>query len=206
MPTRLIPTRIADDVFEFKVPTPWAAQTLAAHIRSLQIGEDVVAGLNSVSISIHPERIEDAKQHLADLHVPVESPEVNKTTIGISIRYGGADGPDLDFVCDQLGLSQDAFINMHTRQSHRVDTIGFTPGFAYISGLSAEYAVPRLSNPRSRVAAGSVGVSAGFTGIYALAGPGGWPLIGKTEATLFDAEAEQPFALQPGLSVRFVQI
>ena len=84
--------------------------------------------------------------------------------------------------------------------------MGFTPGFAYISGMPDGLNITRLDLPRSRVPAGLVGLSAAFTGLYALAGPGGWPLIGRTEATLFSPARANPFLLAPGQRVRFIAI
>ena len=95
------------------------------------------------------------------------------------------------------------FTFTHTKADHLVEMIGFTPGFSYISGLPGAFEIPRLGTPRPRVPAGSIGISAAFTGIYALAGPGGWPLIGRTQETLFDPNASEPFRLQPGQRVRF---
>ena len=81
--------------------------------------------------------------------------------------------------------------------------VGFTPGFAFIGGLDERLRVPRRKEPRQCVPAGSVGIADERTGLYALASPGGWTLIGRTAYPLFDATAEQPFALSPGMRVRF---
>ena len=179
------------------------AQALAQTLRNIEWAEDVVAGLDRVCVRFHP-RHADEIESLFGKTLDV-SPIQNKQTapIEIAIRYGGADGPDLEQVCDALSLTKDAFIALHTRGEHTVEMIGFTPGFSYISGLPADIKIPRLSQPRSRVAAGSVGISADFTGLYALAGPGGWPLIGRTETLLFDQTGEDPFRLKPGQRVTF---
>jgi KipI family sensor histidine kinase inhibitor len=95
---------------------------------------------------------------------------------------------------------------MHTSRPHIVDLIGFTPGFAYIAGLGDDASVPRLAEPRQRVEPGSVGMAGGLTGLYALAGPGGWPLIGRTPLTLFRPEQSQPLLLDTGTRIRFVAI
>ncbi|MEL6859187.1 MAG: carboxyltransferase domain-containing protein, partial [Pseudomonadota bacterium] len=123
--------------------------------------------------------------------------------VELEIQYGGAAGPDLAAICRAMGLTETAFIDLHTGQTHRVDMIGFTPGFSYISGLPAQFDVPRRGDPRPRVPAGAVGISSRYTGVYALAGPGGWPLIGQVHDQLFTPEAEQPFKLQPGYRVQF---
>ena len=106
----------------------------------------------------------------------------------------------------QTGLLQKELIALHTGQEYRVDMLGFTPGFAYIGGLDAALDVPRLPQPRMHVAAGSIGIADGRTGVYALPGPGGWPIIGRTSLTLFDALSDQPFLLQAGYRVRFTAV
>ena len=87
-----------------------------------------------------------------------------------------------------------------------MDMIGFTPGFAFIGGLDECFRVPRRKEPRQRVAAGSVGIADGRTGLYAMASPGGWNIIGRTPHQLFDATAEDPFVLRAGMQVRFKAI
>ena len=103
-------------------------------------------------------------------------------------------------------MDGDELIAVHTSLEHRVDLIGFTPGFAYVSGLDEHLNVPRLSDPRQHVAAGSIGIAAGLTGLYALAGPGGWPLLGQTPVALYDPDRDEPFLLQIGMRVRFKAI
>jgi len=199
----LTPKRTADDQFEIAVETTAMAQTLARTLRNSDLTEDVVAGLNSVCIRFHPRHAAEIENRLKrDLKVSSAPAEPSKI-IDIAIHYGGENGPDLEQICQALSMSADAFVALHTGREHTVEMIGFTPGFSYISGLPHEIKVPRLDQPRSRVAAGSVGISADFTGLYALAGPGGWPLIGRTEDPLFDAESDDPFRLKPGQRVKF---
>jgi KipI family sensor histidine kinase inhibitor len=81
---------------------------------------------------------------------------------------------------------------------------GFAPGFAYLRGLPAAWAVPRLAVPRARVPAGSVALAGGYAGIYPSASPGGWRLVGRTAVTLFDVRREPPALLSPGTRVRLV--
>jgi len=199
----LDPIRIADDVFELVVETAADAQALASELRDAALAEDVVAGLDRVAVKFSPTQVEQVEAWLSKSTVP-ESKSVRVTDpIEIGIHYGGDGGPDFDQVCHSLGLSPEAFIKAHTTPVHTVEMIGFTPGFSYISGLQDGFEISRLSDPRPRVAAGSVGISAAYTGIYALNGPGGWPLIGHTEAELFRADRSAPFLLAPGQRVRF---
>ncbi len=206
MSTRLNPIRTADDVFEFQVTTPAAAQNLASTLRAQGLAEDVVAGLDRVAVKFKPVNVDAVEAWLHAIAPPSDTPQMSRDVIEIGIHYGGEQGPDLDEVCTALGLSRDAFIAAHTGGEHQVEMIGFTPGFSYISGLPDTFAVPRLSNPRPRVPAGSVGISAAFTGIYSLNGPGGWPLIGRTPAPLFQVGAAEPFLLSPGQRVKFTEL
>lgn len=195
--------RIADDVFEYTVESSRAAQALAADLRSLNAAEEVVAGLKTVSVRFDPLDLAKIEQALATIDHTIVAPSNKIETVDLAIQYGGEFGPDLRMICEATDLSERAFIELHTQRLHTVEMIGFTPGFAYISGLPESFAIPRLNTPRSRVAAGSVGVSSDFTGIYALAGPGGWPLIGRVQDQLFDPESDTPLRLNPGQRVRF---
>ncbi|MEM6554795.1 MAG: 5-oxoprolinase subunit PxpB [Pseudomonadota bacterium] len=203
MSAERVARRIADDVFEYRVETSRDAQALASQLRALDLAEDVVAGLDTVSLRFDPENLAALEAALASFKPGQAGFQLESQTIELSIQYGGEFGPDLTTVCEQSGLSEPAFIAMHSESTHTVEMIGFTPGFSYISGLPDGFAVPRLSQPRSRVPAGSVGVSSDYTGVYALAGPGGWPLIGRIQDQLFDPDSASPFLLRPGHRVKF---
>ena len=124
----------------------------------------------------------------------------------VRIRYGGKNGPDFSKICSDLGVSSEAFISLHTARAYRVEMIGFTPGFSYLGGLSDKLNVPRLLSPRQHVPAGSIGICGEYTGIYAMGGPGGWPIIGHSADDFFDASKTPPFLIEPGMSVRFEAI
>ncbi|MFB2582045.1 allophanate hydrolase subunit 1 [Herbiconiux sp. P15] len=124
------------------------------------------------------------------------------TTIEIRVRY---DGPDLEEVARLTGLAVDEVIAAHTRSTWSAAFIGFAPGFAYLTGDDRRLDVPRRSTPRPTVPAGSVALAAGYCGIYPRESPGGWHLIGTTDAVLWDASREQPALLAPGTEVRFVR-
>jgi KipI family sensor histidine kinase inhibitor len=94
----------------------------------------------------------------------------------------------------------------HTGTELVVAFIGFSPGFAYCTGLPAELAVPRLDRPRARVRAGSVGLAGEYTAAYPSASPGGWRLVGRTDARLWDTGRDEPALLTPGTRVRFVEV
>ena len=122
-------------------------------------------------------------------------------TIEVPVVY---DGPDLDDVAARWGLSRDEAVARHTGLELVSVFCGFAPGFAYLSGLPEEWAVPRLDSPRPRVPAGSVAVADSWCGVYPSASPGGWRLLGRTDARLWDVERDPPALLAPGTRVRFV--
>jgi len=114
------------------------------------------------------------------------------------------DGPDVAVVARHWGVSAESVVARHQATEFHVAFGGFAPGFAYLTGLPPGLAVPRLHTPRTRVPAGSVGLADIYCGIYPTASPGGWLLIGRTDAVLFDPERDPPALLAPGVRVRFV--
>jgi KipI family sensor histidine kinase inhibitor len=199
-------TRCGDDLFAISVERPDEAQALAMQLREAGGWLDVVPGIDSVVVRFDAARLSarEAQRAIdAVLAAGVQPLDVNDELVEIPVIYGGEFGPDLDELSKATGLSQDEIVRLHTRREYRVDMVGFTPGFAFIGGLDERLRVPRRKEPRQRVPAGSVGIADERTGLYAMASPGGWTLIGRTSYPLFDAMAEQPFALAPGMLVRF---
>jgi KipI family sensor histidine kinase inhibitor len=123
----------------------------------------------------------------------------------IVVEYGGAAGPDLLALAQQAGMDPATYIEAHAAVEYTVAFLGFQPGFPYLRGLPSALHAPRLASPRVRVPAGSVALGGGYCGIYPASGPGGWHLIGRTEAVLFDPQRGAPALLQPGDRVRFVR-
>lgn len=120
--------------------------------------------------------------------------------IDIDVTY---DGPDLREVVRLTGLSSDEVVAAHTANPWRVGFSGFTPGFAYLIGGDERLTVPRRSDPRTKVPTGSVGLAGEFSGVYPRESPGGWQLIGRTDAVLWDATRDVPALLTPGMWVQF---
>jgi KipI family sensor histidine kinase inhibitor len=112
------------------------------------------------------------------------------------------DGADLPLVADLLAMTPGDVVAWHTGTLWTVAFTGFTPGFGYLVG-EPSYQVPRRAEPRTRVPAGSVGLADTFTGVYPGESPGGWQLIGRTSARLWDAARQPPALLAPGVRVRF---
>jgi KipI family sensor histidine kinase inhibitor len=113
------------------------------------------------------------------------------------------DGADLGDVADLTGRSVAAVIDVLTGTGFTVAFGGFAPGFGYLSGLPDDLHLPRRSTPRTRVPAGSVALAGPFAGVYPQASPGGWQLVGRTDAVLFDVDRDPPALLVPGTSVTF---
>ncbi len=129
--------------------------------------------------------------------------ETTRPPIEIEVQYGGEAGPDLEAVAEWAGCSIESVIKRHVAPTYRVYMLGFVPGFSYMGRVDHSIAVPRRRVPRERVPAGSVGIAGEQTGIYPIASPGGWQLIGRTDEVMFDAARTEPSLLHPGDLVRF---
>ena len=121
--------------------------------------------------------------------------------VEIVVHY---DGPDLDEICELTGLARHEVVAAHTRTAWQVAFAGFSPGFAYLCGGDSRLQVPRRSDPRTSVPAGSVGLAGEFSAVYPRSSPGGWQLLGHTDARLWDVDRQPPALLQPGSAVRFI--
>jgi len=124
----------------------------------------------------------------------------------IPVVYGGEDGPDLAPVAAGRGLSAREAVRLHSQAEYTVFMLGFTPGFPYLGMLPEALECPRRASPRVRVPAGSVAIAARQTGIYPIASPGGWHVLGRTSARLFDPFRDEPALVAPGDRVRFVPV
>jgi len=194
-----------DDLLSVSVADPKTAQRLAADLRKNGDWIEAVAGINSVVVQFdiaNTSRV-DAKKRLSNAAAHISAPtEEQPVIIEIPVLYGGEHGPDFDYVCEELGLTGPEFVELHSGE-YTVDMLGYIPGFAYIGGLDDRLFIDRLQHPRQHVSAGSVGIAGGRTGLYSLSGPGGWPLIGRTDRKLFDATSDEPFTLFAGAVVKF---
>lgn len=125
-------------------------------------------------------------------------------TIEIPVCYGGESGPDLADVAKHTGLAPERVVELHAAADYLVYFVGFSTCFPYLGGLPPELATPRLPAPRKHVPVGSVAIGGSQAGIYPLASPGGWRLIGRTSLRLFDPHGSPPPLLRMGDHVRFV--
>ncbi len=200
---------LGDDLVGVKLSDTRTSQALADHLRKSGDWIECVAGIESCVARFDVASIDvDTAQTrlLVALDTVPPAADIEERLVEIPVCYGGAHGPDLGDICEQLGLSREEIIALHSGREYRVDMLGFTPGFAFIGGLDDALNVPRRREPRVRLEAGSIGIAGGRTGIYTLAGPGGWPVIGRTPLKLFDAHADEPFGLRAGMRVKFVPI
>ena len=149
----------------------------------------------------------DLEQSAADLfagsvHAVLPEPR----TIEIPVVYGGESGPDLEAVASLTNHTPGDVVKIHSSADYLVYFLGFSPGFPYLGGLPESIAAPRLETPRKRVPAGSVAIGGRQTGVYPMASPGGWRIIGRTPSRLFNPAADPPTLLQMGDRVKFVPV
>ena len=162
---------------------------------------EVVPGSRTVLVRYDPARTSTAAIATAAEGAPVAGAGVAGAPVEIAVRY---DGADLDSVAAEAGLTPDEVVARHSGAGYRVAFCGFSPGFADLTGLDPALHLPRLAEPRTRVPAGSVGIAGGFTGAYPRSSPGGWRLLGRTDAELWRLDRDPPALLTPGTAVRFV--
>lgn len=124
----------------------------------------------------------------------------------VPVCYGGEYGEDLGDVASHANLSVEETVERHSGVCYRIYMLGFLPGFAYLGGLDETIACPRLSSPRKSIAPGSVGIGGNQTGVYPVASPGGWRLIGKTPLKLYDPERAEPILYRAGDYIKFEPI
>jgi KipI family sensor histidine kinase inhibitor len=168
---------------------------------------DIVPASRTVLLKLAGPRYRDpTRQRLGKLRIEnvaddeVTAPIDQRADVEIDVVY---DGADLEEVARLTGLSQDDVVAAHTAAPLRVGFGGFAPGFAYLIGGDERLNVPRRAEPRTRVPAGSVGLAGEFSGVYPRESPGGWQLIGHTDAVLWDVDRDPPALLTPGSWVRF---
>jgi KipI family sensor histidine kinase inhibitor len=183
------------------------AVAYAAALRALgpaAVGEIVPAARTVLVVASDGVAVADLRQVLANV-----SPEPDaeggddSPVVEVPVTY---DGEDLADVAELTGLSVDDVVAAHTGQTWRVAFGGFAPGFGYLLGEDERLHVPRRAEARTRVPAGAVGLAGEYSGIYPRASPGGWQLIGRTDAVLWDLDRDPAALLSPGVRVRFVRV
>lgn len=180
----------------------WVLATLASEWEEVS---EVVPGMNNLTLITKRPVIDldTLSQRVLKSWPKLGSSASEGRMVEIPVVYGGSAGPDLDNVARHTGLSTREVIERHSNAEYVVYFLGFLPGFAYMGGLDASLATPRHTTPRVSIPAGSVGIGGEQTGIYPMASPGGWQLIGRTALQLFDPSQQPPTLLRPGDRVRF---
>ena len=202
-PVRVLP--YGDAAVLFEIDTLDEALALAAAVREARLAgvEDVVPAARTVLVVTAPGTdLVALRRTVCDLPLEQAATEPDGPPLEIAVTY---DGPDLQDVADATGLTPAEVVAAHTGTPWRAAFGGFAPGFAYLVGGDPRLQVPRRDEPRTTVPAGSVGLAGEFSGVYPGPSPGGWQLIGRTDATLWDLRRDPPALLQPGTVVRFVE-
>src|SRR5436309_15621554 len=178
------------------------AIALAAALQKRRDVRRAVAGHGAVTVQFDPDQVTHdaltaAIRRLAGRRPPVEEPgRLHR----IPVVY---DGPDLEEVAKERGLTPSQVVELHLRPIYRVFLVGFVPGWAYLGPLADELVLPRRSVPRTAVPAGSVAIAGQETGIYPLPSPGGWHLIGRSAVKLFVPDTDPPSLFRVGDRVKF---
>jgi 5-oxoprolinase (ATP-hydrolysing) subunit B len=187
---------LVDDVED---PAAWAASLRAHGVAGIV---EIVPAEYTVLVVCERSRSESVGMVLDGVVIERQAPESAPTTT-IDVMY---DGDDLAAVAEATGLGIGEVIARHSAGEYKVAFCGFSPGFAYMTGLDPALQIPRRDSPRTSVPAGSVAIAAGYTSVYPSASPGGWHLLGTTTAVLWDASSPEPALLTPGSAVRFRQV
>jgi inhibitor of KinA len=178
------------------------AIALASALKKRRDVRQAIAGYASVTVHFDPDLISHdalsaAVKRLASKRPPMAEPgRLHR----IPVVY---DGPDMEAVAAVLGLDAAKIVELHTRPIYRVFLVGFVPGWGYLGPLPEELELPRRQVPRTKVPAGSVAIAGRQTGIYPLASPGGWHLIGRTSVKLFLPDSDPPCLFRAGDRVKF---
>lgn len=181
----------------------------AEYFRQSGFWEEVVQGISDLTVKYDPLNVSDAEAEAHFRHawdIPTFGGEPSGQAMVLEASFAEQDAPDRDMVADSIGINADGLAAWIAKRNYRVLTMGFQPGFAYLEDEEPDQVatLARLNTPRQRIAAGSIGFLGGRACIYALDGPGGWPIIGRVHEPLFRRSHADPFLLKPGQMLRFL--
>ncbi|MGW5770003.1 5-oxoprolinase subunit B family protein [Streptomyces longwoodensis] len=199
---RVLP--VGDDALLVELASGTEAQALHAELlrrrgEGLLAAREIVPAARTVLLDGVADPARLARELLASDVPPAPAREGD--VVEIPVRY---DGPDLAEVAAHWEVAEEEVARIHAGHEYRVAFCGFAPGFGYLTGLPPRYDVPRRSTPRTAVPAGAVALAGPYTGVYPRSSPGGWQLIGTTDAVLWDVARVPAALLSPGTRVRFV--
>lgn len=188
-----------------------AVNALAGKIRKHQFEgvEEMIPTFRSLLILFDPKRtsMRALRECIEKLDLTSSAEEKKeKRILRIPCCYGGKYGEDLIDMEKVTGLSREEIVKIHSGTDYRVYMLGFLPGFAYLGGLDERIAAPRLKTPRLSIPAGSVAIGGNQTGVYPIASPGGWRIIGSTPIEFYNPNREEPILCRAGDYIRFVPI
>jgi KipI family sensor histidine kinase inhibitor len=196
---RLLP--YGDEAILAEPDDPATVLALATALRGESGVREVVPAARTLLVRAAASDLAGIRSRLVELaQTVVAGPPTDGQPVVLDVHYDGADLAD---TAAEVGMDVDGVVRAHTSGDYVVAFCGFTPGFAYLSGLDEALHVARLAEPRTRVPAGSVAIADEFTGVYPRASPGGWRLLGHTDAELWDLARTPPALLPPGTRVRF---
>ena len=183
----------------------YAAAVRQSHWKGVM---DVVPTFRSLMICFDPlcQSYTGLKKKVMQMHISQETQSQSRKVWLVPCCYGREFGPDLPGMSKALGLSQKEIVQMHESVDYRIYMLGFLPGFVYLGGLPEQIAMPRLNEPRTSIPARSVGIGGSQTGVYPLASPGGWRLIGQTPLEFYDPSREEPVWCHAGEFLRFIAV
>ncbi|MFJ3642846.1 allophanate hydrolase subunit 1 [Streptomyces sp. NPDC090108] len=197
---------VGEDALLVEVASGEEAQALHAELlRRRAEGSLTVREIVPAARTVLLDGLDDPVRRAAELTasgVPSAPPRA-RASVELPVRY---DGPDLAEVAAHWGVAEREVARIHAGTAFTVAFCGFAPGFGYLTGLPARYGLPRRATPRTAVPAGAVALAGPYTGVYPRSSPGGWQLIGTTDAVLWDHAREPAALLSPGTRVRFVPV
>ncbi len=196
---RILP--MGDHSVLVELADPADVHRLRAAALAAGVGREVVPGWRSLLLTTDGDPRALASQ-VERLDAVAPTPAATRRH-EIPVRYDGADLAEVACAC---GLSPDEVVAVHVAADYVVALLGFSRGFPYLAGLPESLRLPRLSTPRTRVPAGSVGIALDQCGIYPMASPGGWRLLGQTDRPVFDETRDPPNLLEIGDTVRFIDL
>ena len=170
---------------------------------------EIVPAYRSLLIIYEPLKLDLVviKNLIEDLHKKIEGINIPEPkTLEIPVVYGGAYGPDMEWVAQYHNTCVEEIIELHTGTTYQVYMIGFMPGFPYMGELPEGLATPRRETPRTVIPQGSVAIAQRQTGIYPVESPGGWQILGRTPLKLFNSLQSPPTLLEMGDVVKFISI